>query len=67
MLKYCGELESEKPLINMLDSMSFMKLIVDIEDEFNIFIDEFDLNFENFEDVSTIVEYICTNTENYSK
>lgn len=51
----------ETPLIGKglgLDSVGIFKLVVDLEEEFDIVFDESDMSIEIFESVGSLVDYI---------
>ena len=40
------------------DSVDFVKLVVEIENKFDIFVEDEDLLFENFDTINKITEYV---------
>ncbi len=55
-------LENDTPLLEsgILDSLSLLKLLVFLEEEFNVPVDEFELIPENFNTVHAICAYILS-------
>lgn len=45
-------------LVEELDSLDFVKFIIELEEVFDIVIDEIDLDYDNFADYSKICKYI---------
>lgn len=56
-----ADIVTETPLIGKglgLDSVGILKLVVNLEEEFNIVFDESELSIEIFENIGSLVNYI---------
>lgn len=54
-----GEIGNEVALDSLgINSVNFIKFVVDIETEFDIEFDDNDLNFNNFKNIACLVDYV---------
>lgn len=64
LYKPFSEIEADVDLFEYgLDSIGFISLIVALEDEYNIYIDEDDLDLDKFNSKNYIVQYILNKIE----
>lgn len=50
--------EENKKFVEYVDSLMFIRMLIDIEAEFNISIDEDDINYETLSSIDDVVKYI---------
>lgn len=61
LLKPINLIEKKEPLIELgLDSISLIRVILNIEEKFNIIFDDDDLLAENFMDIESFTNYVKT-------
>lgn len=58
-------LRNDTPLLEsgILDSLALLRLLVFLEDEFNVLVDDFELIPENFNTIDAICTYVRTQQE----
>lgn len=63
--KYLAEIMEDESLMMVdvnqelgIDSISFVRVVIELEEEFNFEFNEFDLNIQSFQKISDFVKYV---------
>lgn len=53
-----SKIEKDTDLTEVIDSLTFIKLLVAVDEEFGITIEDSDIDFENFNSINAFINYI---------